>query len=177
MIRTVPNYTAPIESLFNLANTPFAAAPFRQALEKIAKFNKSYSHDTLWYYSFDGQAMIVGLDDAGAVRGAVLSICWWETYLPTEHPDLESFQAERIEFDHLYTLELKAAINSLGPPQVAGQEQDDMAHRWAIWRGRTGLFILQQSAYDPQFGLDVNYWLHPWEGDDPCPTRAVPVLV
>ena len=32
-----------------------------------------------------------------------------------------------------------------------------------------GLLALQQSAYDPQFGLDINYWLHPWEGDTPHP--------
>ncbi len=57
----------------------------------------------------------------------------------------------------------------LGAPKLVGQDRDADAHRWAIWRGGTGLLILQQSAYDPQFGLDVNYWLHPWRGDDPHP--------
>ncbi len=33
-----------------------------------------------------------------------------------------------------------------------------------------GNSILQQSCYDPQFGLDVNFWIQPWSGQVPEPT-------
>jgi hypothetical protein len=51
-----------------------------------------------------------------------------------------------------------------------GADDDEHGHRWALWRGRTGLFVVQQSAYDPQFGLDINYWVCPWSGPDPRPS-------
>ena len=57
----------------------------------------------------------------------------------------------------------------IGPTALAGRDRDAHAHRWAIWRGRTGLLVLQQSSYDPQFGIDINYWLHPWKDGDPRP--------
>ncbi len=159
------------------ASVPLPAAsiprgPFRPLPPRRCKrqSDKSSSDADLWCYSVSDLKMIVGLEDERTVRFAVLSICWWETFLPTQHANRESFQAEQREFNRLYNEELQAATAVLGPPQLAGQDQDEHAHRWAAWRGRTGLLVLQQSAYDPQFGLDVNYWLHPWKGGTPQPT-------
>ena len=169
VIHAVPGYAPPVEALFGLANTPFEAVPFRAACERFGTFDASSSDADLWYFSICGPRLIVGVSDAGAVRSAVLSICWWETFLPAEHPDRASWEEERAEFDHCYAHELGAATAVLGDPELVGQDQNADARRWAFWRGRTGLLILQQSAYDPQFGLDVNYWLHPWRGGKPRP--------
>jgi hypothetical protein len=104
------------------------------------------------------------------VSCAILSICWWETFLKSEHLNLESWEREREEFDRCYSDSLASAVEVLGPPGIEGCDTDENQHRYAIWRGETGLLILQQSAYDPQFGLDVNYWVQPWYGPDPTPT-------
>jgi hypothetical protein len=165
----VPSYEAPVEALFGLASTPFEAVPFRAACERFSTYDASSSDADLWYFSVGRPRLIVGRGDRGTVGFAVLSICWWETILPAQHPDQTSWEAERAEFDRLYTQELARAIAVLGPPKLAGQDKDADAHQWSIWRGQTGLLVLQQSAYDPQFGLDVNYWLHPWRGGDPRP--------
>jgi hypothetical protein len=45
------------------------------------------------------------------------------------------------------------------------------------WRGATGLLIVQQSAYDLQFGLDINYWVHPWAGPDRTRNPPLPLSI
>jgi hypothetical protein len=169
VIQRAPDYEAPVEALFRLASTPFEAVPFRAACERFSTFDASSSDTDLWYFSVGGPRLIVGLGDAGAVGFAVLSICWWETFLPVQHTDRAAWQAERSEFDRLYFQERGRATAALGAPTLVGQDKDADAHQWAVWRGQTGLLVLQQSAYDPQFGLDVNYWLSRWRGGDPRP--------
>ncbi len=105
-----------------------------------------------------------------AVSCAILSICWWETFLNSEHESQLGWQTERDEFDQCYSEALARIRTILGPPQIEGLDATEDQHRYAIWRGRSGLLILQQSCYDPQFGLDVNYWVQPWIGPDPRPT-------
>jgi hypothetical protein len=165
----VSGFKAPVEALFRLANTPFEAAPFRAACERFGTFDASSSDADLWYFSVGGPSLIVGLGDAGVVGFAVLSICWWETFHPAQHTNHDSWEVERAAFDRLYLHELEAAGAVLGSPYLLGQDKEANGHRWAVWRGQTGLLVLQQSAYDPQLGLDVNYWLHPWQGGDPRP--------
>jgi hypothetical protein len=104
-----------------------------------------------------------------AVQAALLSICWWETFLKSEHENIEAWDAERKEFDRVYGDALAKSVSVLGPPRIGGRDDDEDGHRYSIWLGRTGLLILQQSCYDPQFGLDVNYWVQPWSGPDPQP--------
>src|SRR5262249_11021277 len=91
------------------------------------------------------------------------------SFLPAQHPSRQSLEAERAEFDLLFAQELEVATGLLGPSKLAGRDRDEDAHRWAVWRGRRGVLVLQQSAYGPPVGLAVNYWLHPWEGADPRP--------
>ena len=186
MIHKFSGFDAPIAQLFELANTAFVPQPFRRACERFATFDISSSHDDLLYFSMSGgPSLIVSIETELiarkkslnqpeyrqlAVSCAVLSICWWETYLKTEHEKLANWEAERAEFDRLFAESLADSISVLGLPQVQGMDADEHRHRNAIWRGKTGLLILQQSAYDPQFGLDVNYWVQPWSGLDPSPT-------
>lgn len=91
--------------------------------------------------------------------------------MPSQHETLASYEDERSIFNRRYGEELKTAVGILGPPRLRGSDTDENRHEYAIWRGQTGLLILQQSAYDPQFGFDINYWIHPWVGPDPKPTH------
>jgi hypothetical protein len=185
LLDTFPGFEPPTLSLFGLANTPLEPQAFRRACEQFATFDASSSDDDFWRFALGGgPTLIVGLETelAGrkkpngwpeyrqlAVSYAILSICWWESYLKLQHDRLESWQAERTQFDQFYTGALANAGAILGPPRLQGADVDEQRHRYALWRGETGLLILQQSAYDPQFGLDVNYWVQPWSALDPQP--------
>jgi hypothetical protein len=186
VLRTFPGFKPPAAQLFELANRGFDPEAFRGLCETFATFDTTSAFDDLWFFSFSGgPKLIVGIEVEAtgrgrpngwreyrqlAVSGAVLSICWWETYQKSDHERLETWQAERAEFDRFYAGALAYAMETLGPPQILGADNDEDRHCHAIWRGKTGLLILQQSCYDPQFGLDVNYWIQPWSGPDPRPT-------
>ena len=185
MIETFPGFDSPIEQLLRLADTPFEPAAFRSACESFAELDPTSTDDDLWNFVLDSKArMIVGVQvevigskSSGwpeyrqvAVSCAILSICWWETYSRSAHDSEASFSAERAEFDRLYDEAVMRTAAALGSPRLRGADRDERSYRHAIWRGKTGLLILQQSAYDPQFGHDINYWVQPWAGPDPAPT-------
>jgi hypothetical protein len=186
VLDTFSDFEPPTFSLFALANTPFQPQAFRKACEQFASFDSSSSDDEIWRFALrSGPTLIVSLETEHtgrkkpngwpeyrhlAISCAILSICWWETFLKSQHDSLASWEAERAQFDQFYTGALASARAILGQPRLQGADVDEQGHRYAIWRGETGLLILQQSAYDPQFGLDVNYWVQPWRGVDPQPT-------
>lgn len=176
----------PISSLFRLAGSSFEPNAFRHECEQFAAFEKAPSGDDSWKFSLAGgatltvalNAELTGRKKANGwpeyrllgVSCAILSVCWWDTFLKSEHANLQSWQRERDEFDQYYSDSLSDATGILGPPRIQGVDRDKNRHRYAVWRGETGLLVLQQSAYDPQFGHDVNYWIQPWSGSDPQPT-------
>jgi hypothetical protein len=185
MIETFPDFRPPVEELFRLANTPFEPETFRSVCESFATLDPTSSDDDLWNFDLDSNAKLivsVAVERTGtkpngwpqyrqvAVGCAILSICWWETFLRSAHETDDSFNAERSEFDRLYDEALGRTTAALGGPLLEGTDRDARRYRHAIWRGKTGLLILQQSAYDPQFGHDINYWIQPWSGPDPSPT-------
>jgi hypothetical protein len=185
MIETFSDFDPPIEQLFQLANTSFEPLAFRSVCDSFAELDPTSTDDDLWNFRLDGNArMIVGVNvevvgkkpngwpDSRplSVSCAILSTCWWETYSASHHPNEASFKAERGEFDRLYDVALRRTTAALGLPNMSGTDPDKRGYRHAIWRGSTGLLILQQSAYDPQFGHDINYWVQPWVGADPAPT-------
>ncbi len=179
-------FQPPITKLFGLANVAFVPFAFRRECEQFATFESASSNADLWRFSLRGGAKLLvtlraELTERKKQNGwpeyreltvccAILSICWWETFLQSEHVSLQSWQKEHEEFDQIYIESLACAIEILGAPRIQGADTDANRHRYAIWRGKSGLLILQQSAYDPQFGYDVNYWVQPWSGPDPIPT-------
>lgn len=188
MIHTFAEFQPSVSELFRLADTPFEPGPFRTACSAIAEFNPGISDDDIWRFEFpDGPNLMVclstepdGTRPGGwpryrpvSVLCAVLSTCLWETFLRTEHESDESWQAERSQFDSRYEAALSNAIAAIGIPRRQGADCDETRHRHAIWRGAHGLMVLQQSAYDPQFGHDVNFWFHPWVGPDPVFTSPL----
>jgi hypothetical protein len=181
-----PGFQPPITQLFRLANGTFEPHAFRHECEKFATFEAGSSDDNVWRFSLQGGPtlmVVLNTELTGrkkpngwpehrllSVSCAILSLCWWDTFEKSEHANLHSWQKEREEFDQCYSELLTSTIEVLGLPRIQGSDVDEKRHRYAIWRGATGLLILQQSAYDPQFGLDVNYWVQPWSGPDPRPT-------
>jgi len=173
MFHDYPEFVPPVARLFDLANTPFDAVVFKAACETIGPFDAHSSDDNLWSFPFDrcGEPrLIVAVgDDLTEADCAILSICWWETPLWMKDDADESLMTERREFDRRFNEAYTATAAMLGPPLLSGSDPGD-GYRHALWRGRTGLLVVQQSNYDCQFGDDINYWVRRWSGPNPRPT-------
>lgn len=183
-IEILPDFGRWVRPIDELANTPFEPTPFRAACEAIAPVE--HCDDYQWRFAVSPDihllvgvdAKVIGRDRASGypvwqplrILCAVLSVCGWENCQRSDHATEASYLEQRRQFDAVYASALDQAIGSLGQPLLQGADNDESGHRWALWRGRTGLFIVQQSAYDPQFGDDVNYWVRPWSGPDPRPS-------
>lgn len=179
----------PILELFGLVNGAFDPPTFRKACERFAIFMDDLVFDDIWRFSLEAEGVLIvsmeteptgkikpnGCPETRqlAVLQAISSICWWSTYSKSDHSRESSWRAEREQFDEYYFRSLARTVEMIGPPQLEGVDADEHRHHHAIWRGKTGLLILQQSAYDPQFGYDVNYWIRPWSGPDPRPTSPL----
>ncbi len=186
MIDVLPELGRWVQPLYDLANTPFDPSPFRTACEAIAAFDKATSDYDQWrflvYPDFPLLVAVESVPTGGEkpsgwpayrpvrVQCAVLSVCWWEPPLAAQSRTEGSYQEERTQFDRLYGAALDQAARTVGGPLLQGADADGQGHRWALWRGRTGLFVVQQSAYDPQFGFDINYWVTAWSGPVPRPS-------
>ena len=180
MFHTSGDFVVPVANLFDLANTDFDPDAFKARCSAFAKFKKSQSFADLWYFSFGKHTpvMMVTVDVyspvPAKVRFCVLSVCWWETWTRQQHPSEESYRDERKTFDRLYDQQLAHATSILGDPQSIGIAKNEQHFKRAIWRGTTGLLTLQQSAYDRQFGLDINYWVEPWSSETPDASKHLP---
>lgn len=174
MIKTWPDSYTVAPAIRRLADQSFDVATVRNACAEIGAFDDAMSDRWLWSFRrSDGPRLIVGVDDEGAttVGAALLSTCLWETYDRRDHDDADLHAAEQIAFDKAYEAALRAAEAATGRPHMFGRDQGKYPHRWALWRGRRGLFVVQQSAHDLQFGVDVTCWVRPWTGGDPEPTE------
>ena len=111
-----------IQSLFELTNSPFEADTYPEAGLRLGKYN-STSDRNRWSFMVGDMEWVIGVDDDGAVDCAVLSFCVWNTSSRTERG--KTWEAERARFDRVYNHELKRATAALGPPKLAGQDQND----------------------------------------------------
>jgi len=175
-----------IRKLYRLASGSYDPQIFRNECEQFSVYRPEESDDDVWRFSMGNEATLivtlktgpVGIKKINArledvplvVLCASMSICWWDSYSKTSHHNMESWACEREEYNRCYNDALEKSIGQLGSPVLQGTDTDENQHKYSIWRGETGLLVLQQSAYDPQFGYDVNYWIQPWSGDNPHPT-------
>jgi hypothetical protein len=95
------------------------------------------------------------------IECVILPFCYWRDYEEEWHDSVQAFQQERHEFDSAYDRALSDVESVLGRPFYFGQDQDDQAHRYALWQGDTSVLILQQAAFDVQFGVEINLWIEP----------------
>jgi hypothetical protein len=193
MLDKLPVCEQPITQLFGLANLPFEPHAFRHACEQFASFDASTFGD-VWDFTLKGGAsltVVLETEKTGrktpngwpelrqiALETAILPLCIWETYdYREDHESLDTWEAERAEFDRYYAESLASAIEVLGPPRIRGEITDEYEFRrqYAMWRGKTGLLVLKQSYHE--YYPEVCYWVQPWSGPDPQPTSPLDPLV
>lgn len=96
--------------------------------------------------------------------------CYWATYEYEDHPlDRNSWTKEYEQFHLEYKSQFERVCSELGAPAFERADLLD-AHdvpsymgplHASSWIFNNCTLVLQQSAYDTQFGLEINYWLHP----------------
>jgi hypothetical protein len=190
MLVTFPSFDPPTKALHRLASASLAPATFRAACEQFAQYNPASSGDNLWHFTLGAPEpnLLVGVDVEPTgrkkpngwpefrhlkVNCAILSICWWETFTEVDHASAATFAAEEATFHAIYADTLKKTVADIGYPLLQGVDTNCYFHHWAIWRGETALLILQESSYDVQFGLDINFWIRPWSSGNPQPTSPL----
>lgn len=154
-LREIEDFVPPVQEFYDLIGIGFDLKTFGQACNRISTQDHSSSFDDRWYFNLHPECpLIVSLwmegKTAVTISSAILSFVWWES--PFEN-------AVKKEYNSLYETELNRAISVIGKPDHSGISKSDVELNHSIWRGKHGLLILQQSDLDPQFGLDINYWI------------------
>jgi hypothetical protein len=93
------------------------------------------------------------------VIGATLPFYYWEDYDPKFHQDFEDYQRQRQAYDDEFEASARFARRLLPSPIQVCAGMDKNAHKAVVWEGEHGLLILQQACFDPQFGIDLDFWL------------------
>lgn len=152
--------------MFRLTESDFKAQQIRLLCQEFSEFDSACSDADLWNFELLGASeeaenfrLQVSLYSNHEVSCAVLPVCFWEKSQDNE-------KNEQKEFDAAYDEFFERAVSLLGKPFLRGRDVKGNKHQYTIWRGKNGLFILQQSANDPQFGMDVNFWVQPWNSPD-----------
>ena len=170
------NLNLPIAELYSLVQLPFDLSSFQDVCKQFSELDEDNSDDIFLRFKIkDDIALLVGVgnDDSNSnklvVTCGVLPFIWWESFSRLDYDTEEAYILDKDYYDDLFKQSLEECIESIGKPIKTGVDYDEHKHKWAVWQGKTGLLILQQSAYDPQFGFDINIWLQPWEGSIPEP--------
>jgi hypothetical protein len=100
-------------------------------------------------------------------------VCYWENFDQASNMPSEAFRLERERYDRCYRALADAVTAVLGAPLETATETAPTCS-YSIWRLAHALVIVQQAAFDVQFGIEVNLWLEPWEG--PLPQIRPPLI-
>ena len=170
----VPLSETIVRQMYTLACTPFELSAFQQ---KWQQFGWSYTPASDDEFGFRVEVeqelhLIVAPNDS-RVDCVILPFCYWEEYEEEWHGMSDSFQQERHVFNSVYENAYARIKQVLGVPYSAGHDDDAQAHRHAIWRGDTAWLILQQAAFDIEFGLEVDIWLEPDTEAEFAPTTPL----
>lgn len=160
MLDAVPVTTETVRQLYELANTRFGLNEFK---ERWQEFGWHCDLDVCDVHGFsvrvpDAWELVV--DPAGSeIVGARFPVAYWETYAENHHDSIESWKLERLDYDRVFCDAAEVSMNVLEAPEVCWQDQDANGNRAVVWEGEQGLLILQQACFDPQFGIEINFWL------------------
>lgn len=118
--------------------------------------------------------MSLSVDPLGdEVVGASLPFCYWEEYNPEFHDDLQEYGSQREAYNRVFEKAAGLARRLLPPPVQFWTDADERAHRAVVWEGNHGLLILQQASFDPQFGIEVDFWLAACSRQQFCATTPL----
>lgn len=152
--------TTIIRQLYELANTPFTLRDFRKQWESYGwMYEPGFGDEFGFRVSIPDDWFLIVDPLKDRVINASLPICYWEGFEPSSHNNLKDYQRQRAAYDQVYHSAKELAWLVLPPVLQEWTDEDENEYKAVIWKGEYGLLILQQACYDPQFGVEVNFWL------------------
>ncbi len=163
-----------IRNLYILAWTPFCLTAFSSRWQSFGWVYTPRADDEFGFWvEVDSKLRLMVQLDGDRIDSAWLPFCYWEDYEPDYHPTLASYRAERRMYDTIYEQVFQQTQAILGEAHHVGQDKDDDAHRYSVWRSEHALLILQQAEFDVQFGFEINFWLEPYFEENFAPTTPL----
>ncbi len=163
-----------IHQLYELVCTPFRLASFQKQWDS---FGWSYTPSIGDEFGFQVQltpGWSLSVDPLGdEIISATLPFYYWENYDPKFHEDLGEYTRQRQEYNAAFETAASLARRLLPPPIQFWTDADEDAHKAIAWEGDHGLLILQQACFDPQFGIDLDFWLTNCSRQDFHPTMPL----
>lgn len=150
-----------VKQLFELACTPFSLREFRK---KWTSFSWTCTPDSGDSYCFavkiPGFQAPLWIDSIGcAIICAHFPFYYWEDYQPEHHTNPAEFERQHVAYEAAFQIAANLAAGILPAPAGHWVNHDADEHKAVFWAGRQDLLILQQAYFDPQFGVEVNFWL------------------
>jgi len=163
-----------LRELLELASTPFDFERHRD-LWRSYEWPYAPSHDDQYGIRLElpGGSWVL-IQPHGPHMGSYSApVCYWENFDQKSSMPGEAYRLERERYDHCYRALADDVTALLGDPLVTATETAPTCS-YSIWRLAHALVIVQQAAFDVQFGIEVNLWLEPWEG--PLPQIRPPLI-
>ena len=151
-----------VRQLQVLADTPFRVPLFRARWETFGWVHYPAADDGLGFLVRVAYEQVLTVDPLGDdVLCAYLSFYFWEDFELSRHHTHAEYSRQRAAYDEAFRAAAGVARATLSDPVATWTDADANAHKAMVWQGAHGLLILQQAAFDVQFGLEVNFWLTP----------------
>lgn len=159
-----------IRQLFQLVCTPFRLDAWRERWSE-----NRWSHDPSPSDKFgftvglpEGRVLLVSPVGDESIA-ACLPLHYWEEFDPEFHTDPEEYARQKKAFNARFEAAAELALQQLPKPLLRWTDADQNAHRAIAWEGTEGMLILQQASRDPQFGIEVDFWLARCKKAEFCP--------
>jgi hypothetical protein len=166
-IHHYPLTEAIVRQLYALAWTPFRLPSFRERWESFGWSYEPGMGDEFGFRVRIHDEWSLSIDPLGEhIIGASLAFHYWEDYEPEFHDNPEEYRRQRQAYDDKFEAAAKLAQRVLPTPMRFWTDADEDAHRAIVWEGEHGLLILQQAGFDPQFGIELDFWLEGCSKDD-----------
>jgi len=155
-----------VRRLFELACTPFKLDAWRNRWREYGWSHDRWDSDEYGFRVVLPEGWVLMVDPVGGdLVGASLPFYYWE--------DAEDDARQKQAFDRSFETTSELASRVLSEPILRLADADSDGHRAVAWAGSHGILILQQACFDPQFGIEVDFWLTNCSKDEFCPNTPL----
>ena len=163
-----------IANLLELCNTPFKMSEAVLAWQRLGWRYTPQQDDEFGFQVEIGDNMCMTVAPSGEdIDCMILPFCWWPDYDVEFATSRLRHAIEKRKFGAAFTKAADLTRKTIGPPFHTGRDADEDRHQYAVWKGNHAWLILQQAAYDVQYGLEINFWLEPMRNESFTPTTQL----
>lgn len=155
--------------LWELASRPFTLAAFSAFWNQRAwSWDRTSSDEYGFQVSIQGHYPL-WVDPLGSeILSARLPICYLDAFDGDSSPALT-----REEFDAAFHALKRRVLSLAGTPTLEWKDDNQNGYRATAWTVPNGVIIVQQAAFDPEFGDALCIWLDGMNPTELAPTTPL----